>query len=84
MQTPYFVKQNAGQFAEKNRKITENSNIAELLSINPINELVLRRYGMYCNNCGKSFAENISSGAKAHGLNNFEINKLIEELNFLN
>jgi len=84
LQTPYFVKQNAGQFAEKNRKITENSNIAELLSTNPINELVLRRYGMYCNNCGKSFAENISSGAKAHGLNNFEINKLIEELNFLN
>ena len=83
-QTPYFVKQNAINFTEKNRKINENSNIAELLSTNPINELILRRYGMYCNNCGKNFAENISNGAKSHGLNNFEINKLIDELNFLN
>ncbi len=84
IQTPYFVKQNSKNFTDKNKIINKNSNLAELLLNNPLNESVLRRYGMYCNNCGKSYAENIESGAKAHGLNDFEITKLIDELNFIN
>jgi CMP-N-acetylneuraminate monooxygenase len=84
IQTPYYVKQNSKYFSDKSKIINKNSNLAELLLNNPINESVLRRYGMYCNNCGKSYAENIESGAKSHGLNDFEITKLIDELNFIN
>lgn len=84
LQTPYYVKQNSRSFSSKEKTISKNSNIAELIDMNSNNELVFRRYGMYCNNCGKSFSENIESGAMAHGLNDFEISKLIEELNFIN
>lgn len=84
LQTPYYVKQSSRSFSSKDKIISQNSNIAELINMNSNNELVFRRYGMYCNNCGKSFSENIESGAKAHGLNDFELSKLIEELNFIN
>ena len=84
LQTPYYVKQNAVNFSTKERVITRKSNIAEIISNNSFNDLIFRRYGMYCSICSKGFAENIESGAKSHGLNDSEIDKLIEELNFIN
>jgi CMP-N-acetylneuraminate monooxygenase len=84
LQTPYYVKENSVNFSKKKKVVSRFTNIAEIISKNSLNELILRRYGMYCTICNKGFAENIESGAKAHGLNETEIDKLIEELNFIN
>lgn len=61
--------------------IDKNSNIAELLQENPDLNDTLYEYGLYCGNCFAAGFDNLEEGAKVHGLEDDEIEELIQELN---
>ena len=61
-------------------KIDKNTNIEELIESNPEMNEVLYEYGLYCGNCFAAGFDNIEDGAKMHGLEDDEIEELIEEL----
>lgn len=63
------------------KKIDKNTNIAELVETNPELNEVLYEYGLYCANCFAAGFDNIEEGAKIHGLEDDEIEELIQELN---
>lgn len=62
-------------------KIDKNTNIAELIEENPDLNDVLYEYGLYCGNCFAAGFDNLEEGAKIHGLEDDEIEELIQELN---
>lgn len=64
-----------------NKKIDENTNIAELIEENPELNDTLYEYGLYCGNCYAAGFDTLEAGAKSHGLEDDEIEELIEELN---
>lgn len=65
----------------KKKKITKTSTFADVLIANPKAALVLLRYGLHCATCHLAAEETIEQGAKAHGLTEKELKKMIEEIN---
>ena len=63
------------------KKIDKNSNIAEILEENPELNDTFYEYGLYCGGCPMMNLDNIEQGAKIHGLEDDEIEELIQELN---
>lgn len=61
-------------------KIDKNTNIEDLLESYPEANEVLYEYGLYCGNCFAAGFDNIEDGAKMHGLEDDEIEELVEEL----
>lgn len=75
LQAPYY---------KKNPQIMgfDNVSIAELLEQKGEQaERVLSRYGMHCIGCSGSISETIQQGARAHGIEENKIVRLIQELN---
>ncbi len=65
-----------------NRKtINKNTNIAELIEQNPEMNDVLYEYGLYCGDCYAAGYDTLEAGAMSHGLEEDEIEELIQELN---
>jgi len=62
-------------------KINKNTNIAELIEKNPEMNEVLYEYGLYCADCYAAGYDTLESGALSHGLEEEEIEELIQELN---
>ena len=62
-------------------KITKKTTIAETLDINPNAGELLMEAGMGCVGCPMAQMESIEEGCLAHGIEEKEIAKLIEELN---
>jgi len=65
----------------KKNRIDKNTNIAELIEQNPEMNDVLYEYGLYCGNCYAAGYDTLESGAMSHGLEEEEIEELIQELN---
>jgi len=63
------------------QKIDKNTNIAELIERDPELNEVLYEYGLYCGNCYAAGYDNLEDGARIHGLEEEEIEELIQELN---
>ncbi len=63
------------------QKIDKNTNIAELIERDPELNEVLYEYGLYCGNCYAAGYDNLEDGARIHGLEEDEIEELIQELN---
>jgi hybrid cluster-associated redox disulfide protein len=62
-------------------KITKNMTISEAINKNPNAAHLLFKYGFHCAGCAFAAMETIEQGCKAHGMNDEQIEKLIEELN---
>ena len=65
----------------KKTKIDKNTNIAELIENDPEMNEVLYEYGLYCADCYAAGYDTLESGALSHGLEDDEIEELIQELN---
>jgi CMP-N-acetylneuraminate monooxygenase len=44
-------------------------------------ERILNRYGLYCTGCHHSSSESLAQGARAHGIENARVDRLVRELN---
>jgi len=65
----------------KKPKIDKNTNIQELIATDPEMNEVLYEYGLYCGNCFAAGYDTVEEGARTHGLQDEEIEELLEELN---
>jgi hybrid cluster-associated redox disulfide protein len=63
------------------KKIDKNTSIGDLMTANPEMNDVLYEYGLYCGNCSAAGFDTIEDGARIHGLEDEEIEELIQELN---
>ncbi|MDP7180801.1 MAG: DUF1858 domain-containing protein [Candidatus Woesearchaeota archaeon] len=62
-------------------KVTKEMGISELAEKYPDAIPVLMKNGMHCIGCMASQFENIEQGAKAHGMDDDKIKKMMDEIN---
>lgn len=62
-------------------KIKANINIAKLVEKHPDSIEILMKHGLGCVGCMMSTGESLEEGAKAHGLSDKKIAKMVEEIN---
>lgn len=63
--------------------ITADWTIQKLIEKYPDSVDILVKYGFHCIGCAMAAYENLEQGAKAHGLNEKKLDKLMKELNAL-
>ena len=81
LQAPYY-KKNASISPQTDVEITENSVIGEVLEqYGQQADRIIRRYGLYCVGCQHSAHESISQSAETHGLEPYQVARLVTELN---
>ena len=61
--------------------ITARTAISELTESHPEAERILGQHGLYCLACGKGYRETLADGARAHGLSQPELDRLVTALN---
>ncbi|HJX05246.1 MAG TPA: DUF1858 domain-containing protein [Candidatus Nanoarchaeia archaeon] len=61
--------------------ITKDMLIGEIASTYPETIEVMFKHGMHCVGCGMTAYESLEQGCLAHGLDQEEIDKLVEEMN---
>lgn len=62
-------------------KATKQTNIAELTNKYPETAEVLLSYGLHCVGCMASAFDSIEAGAKIHGMEDDEINEMVDRIN---
>ena len=62
-------------------KISKDMTFGELLRLVPAAGQILMGYGMHCIGCHIAVTETIEQGARAHGMDDQTIEKMINELN---
>lgn len=63
-------------------KITKTSNLLKLAQEYPhLAPVLFEKYGLHCLGCMAALFETLEQGAKAHGLSEKEIVKMVKELN---
>lgn len=69
--------------SNKNKlRITKKIKIAKLMASKPcLHQVLVEKYGMHCFGCTFSTLETLEQGAKAHGMSNKQIKKMVKELN---
>lgn len=70
-----------GKLMDKKLAIDKETAIEDLIEENPEMNDVLYEYGLYCGNCFAAGWDTLEEGAKMHGLEDDEIEELIQELN---
>lgn len=63
------------------QKISKDMNIGEVVQEHPETAEVFMGYGMHCIGCMAGMFESIEQGAKAHGMDDDKIDKMMEEVN---
>jgi hybrid cluster-associated redox disulfide protein len=73
----------AGRASEKKGKalITRGMTLGELVERFPQAAMVMARRGMHCIGCHMAAWETVEQGARAHGMPDRDIDKLLEEMN---
>ena len=61
-------------------KITEDMTIGGILKTSPKALVVLQNYGLGCADCALNTMETLEEGAKAHGLSDDDIQKMVRSL----
>ena len=81
LQAPYF-KRAAEPPPGGNGAFTPDSVIAEVIEAHgePA-ERILRRYGLYCAGCHRATYDSLALGARHHGLDAAQVERLVRELN---
>ena len=67
--------------AMKNKKITKNTTINELMNKKPEVAQILFEAGMGCIGCAMAQQETIEEGCRGHGFSDEEIDELVKKLN---
>ena len=62
------------------KKISKKTNIAKVVEKCPDSVEIMMEYGMGCVGCAMASGESLEEGAKAHGLTDKEIDKMVEEI----
>ena len=65
----------------KKVKVSLNTMLGEIASNYPKAVEILMAHGLHCIGCGVSAFETLEQGAKAHGMDDAEIKKMLKELN---
>lgn len=65
----------------KNKPITKNTKLNEVLKMNEKAAEILFESGLMCIGCPMSMQETIEQGCLAHGMNNADIEKLLKKIN---
>jgi hybrid cluster-associated redox disulfide protein len=63
------------------KKITKKMTFQEAMLVDQMAGLIFLKYGLHCIGCHMSADESIEDGARAHGLDDQEISKMIKEIN---
>ena len=63
------------------KKISKKMTFQEAMLISQTSGLIFLKYGLHCIGCHMAADESIEDGAKAHGLPDTEINKMVKEIN---
>ncbi len=66
--------------AEK-KKITRNMLIGEVIEKYPDSAFVMMNSGLHCIGCHVAVSESVEQGAKAHGMSDEDIDRMIEDMN---
>ena len=62
-------------------KITKDMQIGEAIQKYPDTAVVMMRNGLHCVGCHVAAWESIEQGAKAHGMDDKQIDSMVEEMN---
>ena len=62
-------------------KITKDMKIGKIVRKYPAAVPVMLNYGLHCVNCPIASMESLEKGAKAHGLSDEQIDRLLKEMN---
>jgi hybrid cluster-associated redox disulfide protein len=63
------------------KKITKDTKLGDIMKINPDAGMILFEHGLACIGCGLASMETLEQGCLAHGMEEKEINEVIERLN---
>jgi hybrid cluster-associated redox disulfide protein len=66
------------------RAITKNMTFAEILQKHPESADVLFESGLHCIGCGMAMYETLEQGCIAHGMNQKEIDAIVDKVNKAN
>lgn len=68
---------------QKNEKIKANKDMSffELIEKFPKSTEILQKYGLHCMGCMMAKVESVEQGCKMHGMEDEQIDKMIEEIN---
>lgn len=64
-------------------KVTKDMTFGELIRKFPKSGAILAGYGLHCIGCHIATVETLEQGARAHGLGDKEIDRMIKEINEL-
>jgi hybrid cluster-associated redox disulfide protein len=67
----------------KSKAIARDMMLGDLVQDHPEAAMLMAKRGMHCVGCGMAAWETIEQGARAHGMSEEDIDKLIEEMNKL-
>lgn len=63
-------------------KIDRKINVAELISLYPeLTQVLMEDYGLHCVSCFAAGFDTLEEGAKIHGYDNSDIEKMVKRLN---
>ena len=62
-------------------KISKKIKIGELIEKHPEAADLMMKHGMHCIGCPATLFESLEDGAKAHGVSDKNIDKMVEEIN---
>jgi hybrid cluster-associated redox disulfide protein len=65
----------------KKQLITKEMTFADVLSKYPATAEIMLKYGLHCIGCHIAAIESIEQGARGHGLQDYEIDEMLEEMN---
>ncbi len=67
--------------SSKMDKIKKNMTFAEVIEKFPESAAVMMSHGLHCVGCHVASYETIEQGAKAHGMNDKDLEKMMKEIN---
>ena len=62
-------------------KITKDTKIIDILNKNPKNIDIMLKYGLVCATCPLASIETLGQAARAYGMDEDTLNKMLDELN---
>lgn len=66
---------------KKKAKVTQDSNLGEVIQRCPEAGRIMTQHGLFCVGCLASAFETIEEGARAHGLSEEELREMINKIN---
>lgn len=61
--------------------LTKNTILSEIVGESPRTAELLSEYGLHCVNCFASTFDTLETGAQVHGMDNDEMEQMIDEIN---